>query len=189
MSIAEELFQTLGIDVLSVINDNCKYLPESFFSLSKQDSIEVFVGPRTDCNTYKTLPLKIWDVRNIRNGKQAKSRFQDIILNDTVSEPIQATEVSDFTFYHYGDNLIVDRALEGYKLKVDFFRINRNISDMKDLPKLEFLNLLYNLKTRNANNVFTALKRISNLFQNTIAENTIQPEIRAVSQSMRGFEL
>ena len=60
---------------------------------------------------------------------------------------------------------------------------------MKDLPKLEFLNLLYNLKTRNANNVFTALNRISNLFHNTMAENTIQPEIRAVSQSMRGFEL
>ena len=187
MSTAEELFQTLGIDVFSVINDNCKYLPESFFSLSKQDSIEVSVNP--DTSEYKSLPLKIWDIRNIRNGKQAKSEFQDITLNDTLPEPIQARLVTDFTFYHYGDNLLVKRASTGFKLKVDFFRINRNISDMKDLPKLEFLNLLYNLKTRNANNVFTALNRISTLFQNTIAENTIQPEIRAVSQSMRGFEL
>lgn len=187
MSIAEELFQTLGIDVLSVINDNCKYLPESFFSLSKQDSIEVSVNP--DASVYKSLPLKIWDIRNLRNGKQAKSEIQDITLNDTLPEPIQARLVDSFTFYHYGDNLLVKRASTGYKLKIDFFRINRNVSDMKDLPKLEFLNLLYNLKTRNANNVFTALNRISTLVQNTVAENTIQPEIRAVSQSMRGFEL
>lgn len=187
MSIAEELFQTLGIDVLSVINDNCKYLPESFFSLSKQDSIEVSVNP--DASVYKSLPLKIWDIRNLRNGKQAKSEIQDITLNDTLPEPIQAKLVDSFTFYHYGDNLLVKRASTGYKLKIDFFRINRNVSDMKDLPKLEFLNLLYNLKTRNANNVFTALNRISTLVQNTVAENTIQPEIRAVSQSMRGFEL
>lgn len=187
MSTAEELFQTLGIDVLSVINDNCKYLPESFFSLSKQDSMEVSVNP--DVSIYKSLPLKIWDIRNIRNGKQAKSEIQDITLNDTLPEPIQARLVDSFTFYHYGDNLLVKRDSTGYKLKIDFFRINRNVSDMKDLPKLEFLNLLYNLKTRNANNVFTALNRISTLVQNTIAENTIQPEIRAVSQSMKGFEL
>jgi len=187
MSTAEELFQTLGIDVFSLINDNCKYLPESFFELSKQDSIEISVNP--DNSVYKSLPLRIWDIRNIRNGKQAKSEIQDITLNETLLEPIQARIVNDFTFYHYGDELLVKRDLTGYKLKIDFFRINRNVNQMKDLPKLEFLNLLYNLKTRNANNVYTALDRVSSLFHNSIAENTVQPEIRAMSQSMRGFEL
>jgi hypothetical protein len=80
MSTAEELFQTLGIDVFSLINDNCKYLPESFFELSKQDSIEVSVNP--DNSVYKSLPLRIWDIRNIRNGKQVKSEiYISLIIN------------------------------------------------------------------------------------------------------------
>lgn len=188
MNKSDELFSALNINLNAIVEANTKYFPVSFFNSPTMTEIIIDIPDNTNGN-YKMLPMKIWEIWNIKNGLQDKSLLQDITFEEADLEPVSEVIIDDFTFYHYGDGIAVKRGLEPFKLKINYYKINRTLSELKELPELEFKNIIYNLKTRNIAGLFEGLKRFKFLFNNTQAENTIKPEIILQNQSLNGFYL
>jgi hypothetical protein len=188
MNKSDELFNSLNIDLNAIVEVNAKYFPVSFFDSPTMENLTLDIPGNTNGN-YKMLPMKIWEIWNIRNGYQDKSPYQDITFAEAVSEPLGSEISSSFIFYHYGDGICVRRSSSPFKLSLNYYKINRTYLTMKELPKLEFKNILFCLKTKNGSELFEGMKRFKNLFQNTQAENTIKPETVLQNQSITGFYL
>lgn len=186
---ALDYFEKVNIDIEDKVDKFVKYLPHQFFKETNIFEETILVQNNENSNWFM-LPYDNWEVLSFRNGYQDKSTTFDITFDEPNTLDLSSdTTYTQFWYCHYGCKFIVPRFSESYNLLIVTNICRKTYNNLKELPKMEILNIMMNLKQKDSNGLFLGIERFKKLYSDLIAENTLKPEVKLQNQPSRGYIL
>lgn len=185
----DDTLAVLGVDSTDVgdyLGDIVKNMSQEFMSHAVTRYYRI--TPDTTEDQYTAVAFDDY-LMNIFNGVVTKSDDPDIIISATV-HPVEVDpcEVEHFPFAHHGSFIIVNNGSDPICLKA--LVIPRSVSYLDNAFEIELKNLLLHAITRDANNLFLTLRKLSGMHKDLIAEaKHTMPPIKKLEMNITPCQL
>ncbi|MHB0929727.1 MAG: hypothetical protein ACYC3W_12635 [Candidatus Nanopelagicales bacterium] len=166
-----------GTDVEDYLSDIVKNMSQEFMSHAETRYYEI--TPDTTEDGYTAVVFSDY-LMNIFNGVVTKSDIPDIIITATVQPAVVAPcDIVHVPFAHHGSYVLVNNGDAPIYLKA--LVVPRVVSYLDNTFEIELKNLLLHAITRDANNLFLTLRKLSGMHQDLLSEakHTMPPIIKS----------